>query len=88
MKKFLERLIARFGLEKKPRLRKTIVAIVGVSVILIGIVMIVLPGPAILIIPLGLAILATEFAWARRVLKRGKIFIDKAKRRARKAVKS
>jgi tellurite resistance protein TerC len=45
-------------------------------VLLIGIAMIVLPGPAILVIPLGLAILATEFVWARRLLKRLK---DKVK---------
>ncbi len=32
---------------------------------LLGIVMIVTPGPAVLVIPVGLGILATEFAWAR-----------------------
>ncbi len=48
------------------------VAVVGGSVLLVGIAMIVLPGPAILVIPLGLAILATEFLWARRWLKRAK----------------
>ena len=31
--------------------------------------MIVLPGPAIIVIPVGLGILATEFIWARRLLK-------------------
>jgi tellurite resistance protein TerC len=31
--------------------------------------MIVLPGPAVLVIPLGLGILAIEFAWARRWLR-------------------
>lgn len=40
----------------------------GSSVLLVGIVMIVAPGPAFLVIPLGLAILATEFVWARRFL--------------------
>lgn len=37
----------------------------GGTVLLIGIAMIVTPGPAILVIPIGLGILATEFAWAR-----------------------
>jgi len=37
---------------------------------LIGIAMIVLPGPAVVVIPAGLAILATEFAWAKRLLHR------------------
>lgn len=42
----------------------------GLSVLLAGIVMIVAPGPAFLVIPLGLAILATEFVWARRLLSK------------------
>ena len=45
--------------------RKFVVAIMGGTVLLIGIIMIVTPGPAILVIPAGLAILATEFAWAK-----------------------
>jgi tellurite resistance protein TerC len=52
--------------------RKVAVAVVGASVLAFGIVLIVLPGPAIVVIPLGLAILATEFLWARRLLKRVK----------------
>ena len=37
---------------------------------LVGVVMIVTPGPAVVVIPAGLAILATEFVWARRLLHR------------------
>ena len=48
--------------------RKIVIAIVGVSVLGIGAAMIFLPGPAIVVIPLGLAILATEFAWAKVLL--------------------
>jgi uncharacterized protein (TIGR02611 family) len=48
--------------------RKIVIAIVGVSVLCIGAAMIFLPGPAIVVIPLGLAILATEFAWAKVLL--------------------
>lgn len=47
-------------------------SIIGFSVLLIGIIMIVTPGPAVVMIPLGLAILATEYAWARRYLKQFK----------------
>lgn len=36
----------------------------------VGLLMIILPGPAIVVIPVGLAILATELAWARRLLQR------------------
>jgi hypothetical protein len=46
-------------------MKKIFVAIAGGTVLLIGVVMIILPGPAILVIPLGLGILATEFAWAK-----------------------
>ncbi len=50
--------------------RRAIVIVIGFTVLVLGIVLIVLPGPAILVIPLGLAILATEFVWARRLLVR------------------
>lgn len=52
--------------------RRLIVIVVGFTVLLIGLAMIVLPGPAVLVIPIGLAILATEFVWARRLLQRMK----------------
>ena len=50
--------------------RKVAVAVIGSTVLAIGIALIVLPGPAFVVIPLGLAILATEFLWARRLLRR------------------
>ena len=46
-------------------LRRIAVAVAGGTVLLIGVVLIFLPAPAILVIPLGLGILALEFAWAR-----------------------
>jgi tellurite resistance protein TerC len=50
--------------------RKLAIATLGSSVVALGVAMVVLPGPAIIVIPLGLAILAIEFAWARRWLER------------------
>ncbi len=50
--------------------RRVVIAIVGGSIVVVGILMIVLPGPAILVIPAGLAILGIEFAWARRWLRK------------------
>jgi tellurite resistance protein TerC len=50
------------------QLKRLIVAVIGMTILVIGIAMIVLPGPAIVVIPIALGILATEFAWARRVL--------------------
>jgi uncharacterized protein (TIGR02611 family) len=55
--------------------KRIVVFILGFSVILVGIVMIITPGPAIVVIPAGLAILAVEFAWARRWLRRLKAFL-------------
>lgn len=52
------------------KLRRLIVAVIGITILIIGIAMIVLPGPAIIVIPAALGILATEFAWARRLLHR------------------
>jgi len=53
-------------------LRRGAVIVVGFTVLSVGIAMTVLPGPAIVVIPLGLAILATEFVWARRLLDRAR----------------
>lgn len=50
--------------------RRVVVAVVGGTVVLIGVAMLVLPGPAVVVIPVGLAILGIEFAWARRWLRR------------------
>jgi tellurite resistance protein TerC len=52
--------------------RQVVIAVIGGTVIALGIALIVLPGPAFIVIPAGVAILATEFAWARRLLKRMK----------------
>jgi len=50
--------------------RKLIVLVIGSTVILLGVIMLVTPGPAIVVIPIGLAILATEFLWAKRLLRK------------------
>ena len=52
--------------------KRLIVIVVGFTVLLAGVAMLVLPGPAFIAIPLGLAILATEFIWARTLLKKVK----------------
>ena len=50
--------------------RRIVIAVVGASVLLLGVVMLVTPGPAIVVIPIGLAILAVEFVWARKWLQK------------------
>ena len=51
-------------------IKKLIVLVIGLTFVMVGLAMTVLPGPATLVIPLGLAILATEFVWARRILQK------------------
>jgi tellurite resistance protein TerC len=48
--------------------KRVITLVVGLTVVAIGTAMIVLPGPAFVVIPVGLGILATEFVWAQRLL--------------------
>ncbi|MBK8266913.1 MAG: TerC/Alx family metal homeostasis membrane protein [Planctomycetes bacterium] len=52
------------------QIRKALIFLIGATVVLIGIVMIVAPGPAIVVIPAGLAILGTEFVWAKTLFKK------------------
>jgi uncharacterized protein (TIGR02611 family) len=59
--------------------RRGIIFVVGISVLAVGIAMIVLPGPAIVVIPSGLAILATEFLWARCLLRKMAERLEKTK---------
>lgn len=61
---------------------KIVVTLVGGLVLLAGVVMIFTPGQGILMIILGLAILATEYAWAARWLKKAREKAEEAKRRA------
>ena len=67
--------------------RRIAILAIGSTVLLIGIVMIVTPGPAIVVIPLGLAILGVEFAWAKSWLKkiREGLSAQNAKRQALRA---
>lgn len=81
----IRRILMRAGLDRvPPAARKVVIAVIGTTVLLIGVALIVLPGPAFIVIPIGLSILASEFIWARRVLKRGRIFVKKVKRRVTK----
>jgi tellurite resistance protein TerC len=50
--------------------KRIAIAVVGTLVTLIGILMLVGPGPGLVVFPAGLAILGTEFPWAQRLLKR------------------
>jgi len=62
--------------------KKFFIALIGGTVLLIGVAMLVLPGPGLPIIAAGLAILATEFLWARRAWRRAKGAVAKARRKS------
>lgn len=78
----LARLRAQIATLPRP-VRVVAVSVVGGTVMLTGVAMLVLPGPGILAILAGLALLATEFAWARRWLDRaraaGQAGVDKGR---------
>ncbi len=50
--------------------RRLVVLVVGLTVLAFGIALLVLPGPAFVVIPIGLGILSLEFVWARVWLKK------------------
>ncbi|MEW6153892.1 MAG: PGPGW domain-containing protein [Actinomycetota bacterium] len=62
--------------------KRVAVFVVGVVLLVAGVVMLVLPGPGLLAIIAGLAVLATEFAWAEHLLDRAKDQASKAKDKA------
>jgi tellurite resistance protein TerC len=59
-----------FMLKTLKQVKRLTIGVIGTTILLIGIALIVLPGPAFIVIPIGLAILATEFAWAKSLLKK------------------
>lgn len=60
--------VKHFILRTIGQTKRLIVTVIGFSVLAAGLSMIMLPGPAVIVIPLGLTILATEFIWAGTIL--------------------
>ena len=58
--------------------RRIVIGVVGLTVLVAGLALLVLPGPAFVVIPIGLAILAVEFEWARRLLRRARRLYESA----------
>ncbi|MBX7148993.1 D-alanyl-D-alanine dipeptidase [bacterium] len=88
MKKIYESLKQLLHDHHYDRAKRVLVTVFGFTFLLIGLAMIFLPGPALIVIPASLALLGTEFVWARRFLRkfrqevnrvRGIIFSDKSK---------
>ena len=64
-----------------PVVRRVVVAVVGGVLILVGIALLVLPGPGLLLIAAGVAVLALEFPWAERLVNGGRAAFDRVRRR-------
>lgn len=67
--------------------KRLAVLVVGIVLVVGGLAMLVLPGPGILVVIAGLAVLATEFAWAEHLLDTAKDQATKAKNRATGALR-
>ena len=67
--------------------KKLVIFLIGISVLLIGCVLFFTPGPAIVVIPIGLGILATEFIWAKKLLKKFKEKVDSFSESAKNVTK-
>lgn len=65
-------LLLELNIILKKKLKKVTRITVGILILLIGIIMIVTPGPALVVIPTGLAVLSSDFAWARLALMKMK----------------
>lgn len=81
------KLVRRLRDRKETHKQRSIVVrglavVVGLTLLLGGIAMLVLPGPAFVVIPIGLAILALEFAWADNLLEKALVQADAAKTKA------
>jgi hypothetical protein len=63
-------------------MKKLFIGLIGGTAVLIGVAMLVLPGPGLLVIAGGLAMLATEFIWARRALRNAKGAVAKVRRKS------
>src|SRR4051794_18589482 len=64
------------------------ITIVGGVVVLIGLILLVLPGPGILVVAVGFAILGTEYAWAAAALDKTKKAAEATGRAARESAKA
>ena len=69
------------------QIRKYFIFLIGISIVLIGCVLFFTPGPAIIVIPVGLAVLATEFIWAKKLLKKFKETTSSITKSAKDAIR-
>jgi uncharacterized protein (TIGR02611 family) len=73
--------------KQRGRLYRWAFVLLGLAVLGIGIAMLALPGPAFVVIPIGLAILSLEFAWAEHLLEKALVKGEEARRKASQATR-
>jgi hypothetical protein len=78
-------LLARLKVQDVPHIQRIIVTVVGGAVLIFGLTLIVLPGQVVVIVA-GLAILGTEYAWARYLLRKGRQLASRALSRTQRMV--
>lgn len=88
MRRWVRKTLDSVGLREWPIARKIVVAVIGGTIVLFGIALLFLPGPGSVVIPIGLLIMASEFAWARWLLHRGKKIVKKTKSKVQETVES
>lgn len=67
---------------QRPKPVRVLYVVAGFTVLAAGIAMLVAPGPAFVVIPVGLALLSLEFTWAERLLGTALQKGEQAKRKA------
>ena len=70
------------------QIKRLAIFLIGISIVLIGCILVFTPGPAIIVIPIGLAVFATEFIWAKKLLKKFKETTSSLSESAKKAIKN
>jgi uncharacterized protein (TIGR02611 family) len=71
--------------KRRGRLYRWAFVAAGVAILVVGIAMLALPGPAFVVIPVGLAMLSLEFSWAERLLEKALVKGEQARRKASQA---
>lgn len=69
----------------KALLRRTAVGAAGSSLVVVGLVLVPLPGPGWAVVLSGMAVLGSEFAWAERLSHRARDLLARSARRVRSA---
>ena len=82
----LSRLLVRLKVDEIPHIKRIIVTVVGGTIIVFGFSLMWTPIPTGLLIPVGLALLGTEYAWARRWMRKARLMASKALARTQQII--